>query len=59
MTAAVILFWAGCLWAIARSTLCFFLTVSPWRRLLVLSTLLLAVTCAHKPRSNCPPGWQN
>lgn len=58
MTAAVILLWAGCLWSITRSVLSLLLTASPWRRLLVLAVLLLAVSCAHKPlpktRRNVP-----
>ena len=54
MIAAVILLWAGCLWAIIRSVL-FLLTASPWRQLLVLAILLLAASCAHKPVPRIKP----
>ena len=49
MTAAVIFLWAGCLWSIARSALCFLLTASFFRRLLALVALALALSCAHRP----------
>ena len=49
MAAAVILIWGCCLWSITRSVLSLLLAANPWRRLLVLAVLLLAVSCAHKP----------
>ncbi len=50
MKTAVVLLWAGCLWAIARDILCLIYAASPWRRVLTLSILLLAVSCAHRPQ---------
>lgn len=51
MHAAVILLWAGCLWSLSRGVLCLIWTASPWRRLLALAVLALAVLSAHHPRS--------
>ncbi len=51
MRTAVILLWASCLYNIARSVLCLIWAASPWRRLLVLTVLLLAGSCAHKPKA--------
>ena len=50
MTAAVILLWVSCLWSITRSVLCLIWTASPWRRMLVLAALALAVRYAHVPK---------
>lgn len=50
MTTAVILLWAGCLWSIARSVLCLIWTANPWKRLLVLALLSLALSCCRSPR---------
>lgn len=49
MRTAVIFFWAGCLWSIARSVLCFIWAASPWRRLLVLAVLALALSTCRTP----------
>ena len=49
MRTAVILLWAGCLWAIARGVCCLIWTASPWRRILTLAVLALAASCAHCP----------
>lgn len=49
MTAAVIFLWAGCLWSIARDILCLIYMDSPWRRLLTLAVLALALACRRTP----------
>ena len=49
MTAAVILFGAGCLWSIARAVLCLICTASPWRRLLVLAVAATALAFRRSP----------
>ena len=49
MRAAVLLLWASCLWSIARGLLFLLLMASPWRRLLVLAVLALALTCCRSP----------
>ena len=48
MRAAVILLWAGCLYTLARSVLCLLLAASPWRRMLVLAVISLALSSCHK-----------
>lgn len=55
MGAAVLLLWAGCLYTIARSVLCLLFTASPWKRLMVLAVIALAVSRAHPPRENTRP----
>ena len=50
MRAAVLLLWAGCLYAIARSVCCLLWTASPLRRLLTLAVRLLALSSAHRPQ---------
>ena len=49
MTAAVILLWASCLWSICRDILCLLWTASPWRRMLTLAVLALALACRRSP----------
>ena len=49
MRTAVILLWAGCLWSICRGILCLFWAASPWRRMLVLAVLALALVCRRSP----------
>ena len=44
MRAAVLLLWAGCLYAIARSVCCLLWMASPRRQLLTLAVLALAVS---------------
>ena len=57
MRAAAILLWAGCLYTLARSVLCLLLAASPWRRMLVLAVISLALSSCHKPREqNAPEG---
>jgi len=53
MTAAVILFGAGCLWSIAGALCRLIWTASLWRKLLALAAFL-----AHKPRSGDPSQGQ-
>ena len=52
MRAAVLLLWAGCLYAIARSVCCLLWVASPRRQLLMLAILALAALSAHKPEEN-------
>ena len=52
MRAAVLLLWAGCLYAIARSVCCLLWMASPRRQLLTLAVLALAALSAHKPEEN-------
>ena len=49
MRAAVLLLWASCLYTMLRSVLCLLLTASPWRRLLVLAVVALALACCRSP----------
>jgi len=50
MRTAVILLWAGCLWSIVRSVLWLVLTTNPWKRLLVLALLSLALSSCRSPK---------
>lgn len=50
MRTAVILLWAGCLWAIARGVCCLIWTASPWRRMLTLAVMALAASSLRPPR---------
>ena len=50
MGTALILLWAGCLWSICRGILCLLWAASPWRRMLMLAVLALALSCAHRPQ---------
>ncbi|MCI9242949.1 MAG: hypothetical protein HFF43_06130 [Lawsonibacter sp.] len=52
MRAAVLLLWAGCLYAITRSVCCLLWMASPRRQLLTLAVLALAALSAHKPEEN-------
>ena len=49
MTAAVILFGAGCLWSIAGALCRLIWTASLWRKLLALATLALTLACCRSP----------
>ena len=49
MRTAVILLWAGCLYSLARSILCLIWAASPWRRMLTLAVLALALACRRSP----------
>lgn len=49
MTAAVIFLWTSCLWSIARGVLCLLWTASPWRRMLVLTVVALALANCRTP----------
>lgn len=49
MRTAVVLLWAGCLCSICRGILCLLWAVSPWRRVLVLAVLALALVCCRSP----------
>ena len=50
MRAAVLLLWAGCLWSIVRSVLWLVWTTNPWKRLLVLALLSLALSSCRSPK---------
>lgn len=50
MRTAVLLLWASCLYMLARSVLLLLFAASAWKRLLVLSVLTLAASCAHRPQ---------
>lgn len=49
MRTAAILLWAGCLYSLARSILCLIWAASPWRRMLMLAVLVLALVCRRTP----------
>lgn len=49
MRGAVILLWAGCLYAIAQAVLWFFWAASPLRQMLTLAVLTLALSSCHRP----------
>ena len=49
MGTALILLWASCLYMLARSILCLIWAASPWRRMLVLAVLALALACRRTP----------
>ncbi len=49
MRTAVLLLWAGCLYVLARGVLCLIWAASPWRRILTLAVLTLALACCRTP----------
>lgn len=49
MTAAVVFLWGSCLWSICRGILWLFWAASPWRRMLTLAVLALALACCRSP----------